>query len=145
VVFGETFFLSPESTTFPPNATSLLQAKTSRLESVIATNSLPTCSHLKNGRGIITRCQYRGGNNKQPTSSLVSLAFNIPQRMYFPLHHPLSPFTDTLPVTALMNPKRKASSSASETPKKSYNKNVFSPRDSLSAYILHPENYDTHA
>jgi len=43
-----------------------------------------------------------------------------------------------------MNPKRKASASpsGSEPPKKSYNKNVFSPRDGLGAYILHPENYD---
>jgi aprataxin len=64
--------------------------------------------------------------------------------MYFPLRQPLPSFTDTIAVTALMNPKREASASpsGSETPKKSYHKNVFSPRDGLGAYILHPENYD---
>jgi len=41
-----------------------------------------------------------------------------------------------------MNPKRKAPPSASP-PRKSHSRNLFSHRDGLGAYILHPEKYDS--
>lgn len=52
-----------------------------------------------------------------------------------------SPLTNK--VTTLMAPKRKAPPSSPEPAKKPHNKNLFSRRDGLDDYILHPETYSS--
>jgi hypothetical protein len=55
--------------------------------------------------------------------------------MYFLLHHPLFYFTDILSVTALMNPKRKASPFRVRNPQKALQERLLPGRRPL---CLHP-------